>query len=103
MTANTTGNTLQRALQDRERALSRRFSRARGELETFALVSTGVALMFILTPFWDGPRIVPELRAFALTMNVAAAVCLAGWGVSNLVWVPLRLRRVRAELGRRTT
>ena len=97
----TTGNALQRALQDRERALARRLRRARGELETVALVCTGVALMFILAPFWDGPRMVPELRAAALTMNVAAAACLAGWAVSNLVWVPLRLRRVRAALGRR--
>lgn len=98
----TTGNALQHTLRERERALARRLRRARGELETFALVAAGVLLLFILAPFWDGPRMPTELRAFALTMNVAAAACLAAWLVSNLVWVPLRLRRVRAALGRGT-
>jgi hypothetical protein len=98
----TTGKKLLRALQDRELALARRLRRARNNLDTFGLMAVGVLLMFVLAPFWDGPRMSPELRAFALTMNVAAAGCLTAWGVSNLVWVPLRLRRVRAALGRRT-
>ncbi len=91
---------LRRRLQDKERALAKRLARARAEDETFWLVAAGVALLFILAPFWDGPRMPPELRAFALTMNVAAAGCLGAWFVSNRVWLPLRLRQLRAALGR---
>jgi hypothetical protein len=95
---NTAG--LQRPLQDRERALARRLRRARGDLETFWLVAAGVTLLFVLAPFWDGPRMPTELRAFALTMNVAAAACLSGWFVANHVVLPLRLRALRRSLAR---
>ena len=93
---------LRRRLQDQERALARRHKRAQAERDTFWLVAAGVTLLFILAPFWDGPRMPPELRAFALTMNVAAAGCLGAWFVSNQVWLPLRLRQLRAALGRIT-
>jgi hypothetical protein len=33
-----------------------------------------------------------------LTLNTASLVCLAGWGVTKLVWLPLRLRLVRVAL-----
>jgi hypothetical protein len=97
---NTKIDVLRRRLQDKERAMARRLARAQAERDTFWMVASGVALLFVLAPFWDGPRMPPELRAFALTMNVAAAACLGAWFVSNRVWLPLQLRQLRAALDR---
>jgi hypothetical protein len=96
----TTSERLRQRLQDRERALARRLRRARSERDAFGLLCAGVGVLFALAPFWEAPRMPHELRALALTMNVAAASCLAAWFLSNVVVLPLRLAALRRALAR---